>query len=110
MINVDLIIEIPPYFTIAYRIVLRLRLSIRESIDVASGVIDADYRGKIKVILVNQSNVFYRVEIGQKIAQLIFEKIEMPTFVEVTELSATRRIDSVFGSSGKKVVLVNMFF
>ena len=70
MINVDLIIEIPQG---CYdRIAPRLGLSIREPIDVAGTVVDADYRGKIKVILVNQSNVSYRVEIGEKIAQLIF--------------------------------------
>ena len=99
MINVDFIKEIPRG---CYgRIAPRSGLSIRESIDVTGSVTDADYRGKIKVILVNKSNVFYRVEIGEKIAQLIFGKIEMATFVEVNELSDTRRNDSGFGSSGK---------
>ena len=99
MISVDLIIEIPRG---CYgRIAPRSGLPIRGSIDVAGGVIDAAYRGKIKVILVNQSNVFYGVGIGEKITQLIFEKTEMPTLVEVNELSDTQRNDSGFGSLGK---------
>ena len=69
--------------------------------DVGGGVIDADYRGKIKEISINQSDVFYQVEISERTAQLIFQKIETPNFFEVDQLSVTQRINKGFGFSGK---------
>ena len=99
MINTDFIIEIPRG---CYgRIAPRSGLLMRESMDVDGGVIDADYRGKIKEISINQSDVFYRVEISERTAQLIFQKIETPNFFEVDQLSVTQRINKGFGFSGK---------
>ncbi len=64
------------------------------------GVIDSDYRGDIKVIVVNNgSNLFY-YQRGMKIAQLIIEKIFLQDAVFVEDLDKTLRGESGFGSSG----------
>ena len=99
MISTDFIIKFPR--ECCGRIAPRSGLLMRESMDVGGGVIDADYRGKIKIILINQSDVFYPVKIGERIAQLIFQKIETPNFVEVDQLSVTQRNDKGFGFSRK---------
>ena len=58
------------------RIALRSRLAIRNFIDVGAGVLDSDYRGKIKVVLFNHSAKDFIVQAGDQIAQLILERIE----------------------------------
>ena len=65
------------------------------------GVIDADYRGEILVSLYNQSGQVRTVAPGDRIAQLVIEKVETPEFVEVDELSDTARGAGGFGSTGK---------
>ena len=73
------------------RIAPRSGLSINNSIDVGVGVVDSDFRGVIKVILINHSSCPFSVNLGDKIAQLIFEKIEAPIFVECNNLPATEK-------------------
>ena len=58
------------------------------------------YRGIVKVIMVNHSKVPYQVCIGERIAQLIFHKIEKTTFQKVDALSNSERQFGVFGSTG----------
>jgi len=67
----------------------------------APGTIDAGYRGEIKVILVNHTNIAYMVKKGDKIAQLIIQKVEHAFFEPVQELDTTNRGAGGFGSTGK---------
>ncbi|WP_232719430.1 dUTP diphosphatase [Gordonia metallireducens] len=70
------------------------------------GTIDAGYRGEIKVCLINldpeQSITISR---GDRIAQLIVQRVELPDFVEVDELDDTSRGDGGYGSSGGHAIL-----
>lgn len=66
------------------------------------GTIDADYRGEIKVILVNLSNETFDIEPGERIAQMVFAKHEVADFELVEELDKTQRGEGGFGSTGTK--------
>ena len=70
-----------------------------DKIEAVARVVDSDYRGAVKVILFNNSNEKFSVEVGQRIAQMVFlEKLNVKfTFVQF--LSETDRQDSGFGSS-----------
>ena len=81
------------------RIAPRSGLAVKNGIDVHGGVIDADYTGPVKVILMNHSDVAFNVNIGDRIAQLIIEKIEMPQIEVVGSLNQTERGDNGFGST-----------
>ena len=65
------------------------------------GTIDADYRGEIKVILVNLSNTPFTIEAGERIAQMIVARYEQIEWVAAEELSSTERGAGGFGSTGK---------
>ena len=65
------------------------------------GTIDSDYRGEIKVILVNHGTETFKISKGDRIAQLILEKLESYEFVETTEFVDTERSEGGFGSTGK---------
>ncbi|THH12919.1 hypothetical protein EW146_g7253 [Bondarzewia mesenterica] len=69
-------------------------------IDTGAGVIDADYRGVVFVLLFNLSDQDFTVQEGDRIAQLIIEKIETPAVLEVDDLDATLRGVGGFGSTG----------
>jgi dUTP pyrophosphatase len=64
------------------------------------GTIDSDYRGEIKVILVNLGQVAYTVESGARIAQLVIAPVTRVETAEAEALSATARGDGGFGSTG----------
>ena len=96
------------------RIAPRSGLSVKKSIDVGAGVVDCDYRGEMKVVLINNGNVAFSIDEGDKIAQFIVEKYEPNTTircynndgVEVDneelsqELSNIERGEGGFGSTG----------
>ncbi|MFN5621900.1 MAG: dUTP diphosphatase [Flavobacteriales bacterium] len=65
------------------------------------GTIDADYRGEIKVILVNLSNDTVHVHDGDRVAQLVIARYEQVTWTEVDTLDETARGTGGFGSTGK---------
>lgn len=65
------------------------------------GTIDADYRGEVKVLLVNLSSEVVRIESGERIAQMVIAKYEKISWKEVQELSETTRGEGGFGSTGK---------
>lgn len=65
------------------------------------GVVDAGYRGEIRVGVANLSQAPYTFEKGHKIAQMLIQKVENPEIVEVNELSETVRGEGGFGSTGK---------
>ena len=66
------------------------------------GTIDADYRGELKVILVNLSHDDFTINNGDRIAQMVIAKHERAEFIEVQELSETSRGQGGFGSTGVK--------
>jgi dUTP pyrophosphatase len=66
----------------------------------APGVIDPDYRGEVGVILINLSDKPYRVEAGDRIAQLVIVPFASPRIVEVDALPGTKRGAGGFGSTG----------
>lgn len=78
----------------------RSGLAWKHSIDVGAGVIDADYRGPVGVILFNHSDVDFEVNTGDRIAQLIIQKIVTPEVTEVESLDSTQRGEGGFGSTG----------
>ena len=65
------------------------------------GTVDADYRGEIGVILVNLSNTDFKIENGERIAQLVISKHERADWLEVEQLNETARGQGGFGSTGK---------
>jgi len=65
------------------------------------GTVDADYRGEIKVILVNLSNVNVSIQDGDRIAQLVIARHEQAAWLEVEVLDETQRGAGGFGSTGK---------
>jgi dUTP pyrophosphatase len=67
----------------------------------APGTIDADYRGEMKVVLVNLSNEAATIAPGERIAQLVVVKVEQVNIQEVLRLSETQRGAGGFGSTGK---------
>ena len=64
------------------------------------GTVDADYRGEIGVILVNLSTIDFKIEDGERIAQLVIAKHERAEWIEVQELNKTSRGEGGFGSTG----------
>lgn len=82
------------------RVAPRSGLAHKHFINVGAGVIDADYRGPLGVILINHSSVDFPVKIGDRIAQLILEVIRTPSVVVVDTLDDTQRGSGGFGSTG----------
>jgi dUTP pyrophosphatase len=66
------------------------------------GTIDAGYRGEIMVILFNSSDSDFDVAVGDRIAQLLIQTVELARFVPVDTLPETERGETGFGSSGRK--------
>ncbi len=66
------------------------------------GVIDAGYRGEIRIIMYNTSRQDYEIHKHDKIAQMLIQKVELPKIVEVDQLSDSERGKKTFGSSNKK--------
>lgn len=98
VVKTDLSIAIPEN-TYA-RIAPRSGLAVKHFIDVGAGVVDFDYRGNIGVVLFNHSDSEFVVGHGDRIAQLIIERIAMVDIEEVEELPLTDRGESGFGSTG----------
>jgi dUTP pyrophosphatase len=66
----------------------------------APGTIDADYRGEVKVLLINHGKEPFQIERGMRIAQLVVQPVSHATLVEVEELSDSARGSGGFGSTG----------
>ena len=82
------------------RIAPRSGLALHHFIDIGAGVIDEDFRGNVGIVLFNFSNHIFNVKKGDRIAQIIFEKIECPIPKETDKLANTQRGEQGFGSSG----------
>lgn len=69
----------------------------------APGTVDAAYRGELQVILINHDSAqTIKIERGERIAQLVIQRVEHGEFIEVDELPGSPRGESGFGSTGKK--------
>ena len=101
MIPTGLFIALPKGFEAQVR--PRSGLAAKHGITVLNtpGTIDADYRGEIKVILVNLSGEPFTVNPGERIAQMVVARHEQVQWVELAELDDTERGDGGFGSTGK---------
>ena len=94
-------IAIPPGF--AGFVLPRSGLALRHGITVlnAPGLIDAGYRGEVKVLLVNlDRGAAVKLERGERVAQLVIQRVEEVTLAEVAELPASERGAGGFGSTG----------
>ena len=76
-------------------------LSIKYGLKTLGGVVDAGYRGEVMVGMINLSDTEHIFEKGDKVAQMLIQKVEHATFEVVDELSDTERGATGFGSSGK---------
>ena len=105
LVQTDISIACPPG-TYA-RIAPRSGLAVKKGIDVGAGVVDADYRGPVGVVLFNFGEEDFVVKQGDRIAQLILEQICMVDAVQVEELDETVRGEGGFGSTGVDNALEN---
>ena len=79
----------------------RSGLAVKKGIDCGAGVIDSHYRGEIKVLLFNHSDNEFQIEPGDRIAQILIQKVERVQFIPVNKSSKTARGEGGFGSTGK---------
>lgn len=102
MIPTGLYIELPAGYEMQIR--PRSGLAAKHGITVLNspGTIDADYRGEIRVILVNLSNEEFRIEGGERIAQMVVARHEQVEWELSEELAESERGAGGFGSTGKK--------
>lgn len=102
MIPTGIYIELPRGYEAQIR--PRSGLAAKKGVTVlnAPGTVDADYRGEIKVILVNFSSEDFVVERGERVAQMVVAKYEKVEWEEVSELSDSERGAGGFGSTGNR--------
>jgi dUTP pyrophosphatase len=102
LIPTGLFIELPNSFEAQIR--PRSGLAFKNGITVLNspGTIDADYRGEIKVLLVNLSDTDFTINDGERIAQMVIAKHEQINWQQVTVLEESNRGAGGFGSTGKK--------
>jgi len=79
----------------------RSGIAVKHGLDVLAGVIDADYRGEIRVALINHGNEAVRICRGSRVAQLLIKPVAMLTPVDAEELPDTERGAGGFGSTEK---------
>jgi len=102
LVPTGLFIELPAGYEAQVR--PRSGLAIKNGITVLNtpGTIDADYRGEVKVVLVNLSTEKFTIKNGDRIAQMIISRHEMATIEETDQLSQTSRGSGGFGHTGLK--------
>jgi dUTP pyrophosphatase len=79
----------------------RSGLAVRHGIDTLAGVIDSDYRGELRVVLVNHGDEPFRIEPGDRVAQLLVQRVERAVFTTAEGLDRTSRGSGGFGSTGR---------
>jgi len=101
LVPTGIFIELPDGYEAQVR--PRSGLAIRNGITCLNspGTIDSDYRGEIKVILINLSQEEQLIEPGDRIAQMVFAEVERIKWKEVKTIDATERNDGGFGHTGK---------
>lgn len=102
LVPTGLFLEIPEGYEAQIR--PRSGLAIKQGITCLNtpGTIDADYRGEIKIILINLSNEEQTIEHGDRIAQMVFQEVTKVQLVQVTEIGETKRNAGGFGHTGKQ--------
>ncbi|MBL0233414.1 MAG: dUTP diphosphatase [Chitinophagaceae bacterium] len=102
LIPTGLFIELPEGYEAQIR--PRSGLAIKQGITCLNspGTIDQDYRGEIKIILVNLSGQEQVIEPGDRIAQMVIQKVEKADWMLTTDISVTERNEGGFGHTGKK--------
>ena len=102
LLPTGLYIELPQGYEAQIR--PRSGLALKRGLTVLNspGTIDADYRGEVKIILINLSQEPQTIEPGERICQMVIARHEQPEVVEVQELTATERGEGGFGHSGVK--------
>ena len=102
IVKTGIYIELP----VGYEAQVRPRsgLSLKKGITVLNspGTIDADYRGEVRVILINLSTEDFNIDDGERIAQMVISKHEQAEWLEVNKLEETERGGDGFGSTGIK--------
>lgn len=100
LIPTGLRFEIPSGYEIQVR--PRSGLAFRNQITVLNtpGTIDSDYRGELKVILINHGKADFVIKNGDRIAQLVFAPVIQCEYISVDDLDETKRSDKGFGSTG----------
>ena len=100
LVSTGLAVELPP--GIEGQVRPRSGLALRHGITMpnAPGTIDSDYRGELRVILQNTGSDPVRIARGDRIAQVVFARYELPELVDATELEETSRGSGGFGSTG----------
>lgn len=101
LISTGLFIELPHGYEAQVR--PRSGLALKQGITCLNspGTVDADYRGELKIILINLSNEPQVIHPGDRIAQMVIQKVEQVTLVQVNEISSTMRGEGGFGHTGK---------
>jgi dUTP pyrophosphatase len=101
LVPTGLVLEIPPGFEGQVR--PRSGLALRHGVTCLNtpGTIDSDYRGELKVLLINLGEEDYTVARGERIAQIVFCPVARMSLVQIDEASATGRGAGGFGSTGK---------
>jgi dUTP diphosphatase len=79
----------------------RSGLAVRHGIDTLAGVIDSDYRGELKVVLVNHGHEPFRIAPGDRVAQLLIQRVERVRFTATEAVADTARGSGGFGSTGR---------
>lgn len=102
LVPTGLFIELPEGYEAQIR--PRSGLAIKQGITCLNtpGTIDADYRGEIKIILINLSTEEQVIRHGDRIAQMVIQKVEKCTWKETEKLAFTERNDGGFGHTGKQ--------
>jgi len=101
LISTGLFLEIPDGFEVQIR--PRSGLALKHGITVLNspGTIDADYRGEVKVLLINLGTEPFEIKSGERVAQMILAKHESLQWKLVTELASSKRGSGGYGSTGK---------
>jgi dUTP pyrophosphatase len=102
LVPTGLILELPSGTEAQVR--PRSGLALRQGITVLNspGTIDSDYRGEVMVLLANLGDATFDIRRGERIAQLVIQRVERAALVEVDATTATRRGAGGFGSTGRK--------
>ena len=102
LVPTGLAIELPGAQTVAL-VYARSGLSIKHGLCMANGVgvVDSDYRGELKVPMVNLGREAYTIQPGERVAQLCIAPVYTAAFVPAEELGDTQRGEGGFGSTGK---------
>tara|TARA_A200000113_G_scaffold105237_1_gene94546 strand:+ start:323 stop:751 length:429 start_codon:yes stop_codon:yes gene_type:complete len=99
IVSTDISIAVP----VGYygRVAPRSGMAWKNHTDIGAGVIDADYRGPIGVVMFNHSEEDLKIEVEDRVAQLVIEQISMAPLTEVDSLDDTERGEGGYGSTGR---------